>query len=51
MSNEPLLLEIGCEEIPARMIPTAATELARRVVEILDRAGIERGSETAWSSR
>ena len=48
MNSEPLLIEIGCEEIPARMIPSAATELARRIVSILDRAGIERGSESAW---
>jgi glycyl-tRNA synthetase beta chain len=31
------LLEIGCEEIPARMIATASSELARRVTELLAR--------------
>lgn len=31
------LLEIGCEEIPARMIDAAAAELARRVGELLSR--------------
>src|SRR5258708_31436567 len=29
------LLEIGCEEIPARMLDAARTELARRVAELL----------------
>src|SRR3954468_14348749 len=31
------LLEIGCEEIPARMIDGAREELARRVGELLSR--------------
>src|SRR4051794_9648651 len=31
------LLEIGCEEIPARMIDVAREELARRVGELLSR--------------
>lgn len=48
MSGAPLLLEIGCEEIPARMIPPAAAELRRRVEQILDRAGLERGAALAW---
>ena len=29
------LLEIGCEEIPARMLPEATQELGRRVLELL----------------
>ena len=48
MSAAPLLLEIGCEEIPARMIPPAAAELARRVEQILDKAGLSHGATTAW---
>jgi glycyl-tRNA synthetase beta chain len=32
-----LLLEIGTEEIPARMIDAASDELSRRVVDMLDR--------------
>src|SRR5437016_600937 len=32
-----LLLEIGCEEIPARMIDAGAAELARRVSDLLVR--------------
>src|SRR6266540_4045918 len=31
------LLEVGCEEIPARMIATAQEELQRRLVELLNR--------------
>jgi glycyl-tRNA synthetase beta chain len=34
------LLEIGCEEIPARMIDAARTELARRVTELLVRESL-----------
>jgi len=48
VSRAPLLIEIGCEEIPARMIEVATAELARRVVEILERAEIEHGSAAAW---
>ena len=32
-----LLLEIGCEEIPARMIPAAQAELQQRVTDLLKR--------------
>ena len=32
-----LLIEIGCEEIPARMIDAAREELARRLAELLQR--------------
>ncbi len=32
-----LLLEIGCEEIPARMIDSAREELARRIMDVLGR--------------
>lgn len=48
MSAAPLLLEVGCEEIPARMIPSAVSELARRCEEILDRAGLAHGRVAAW---
>ncbi len=43
-----LLLEIGCEEIPARMIPRAAAEFERRVREALDRAGLSHGLSESW---
>ena len=39
------LLEIGCEEIPARMIDAASEELGRRVGDLLTR---ERLAEKAW---
>lgn len=41
---KPFLLEIGCEELPPAVIPAAATELAARVVALLDREGIPHGS-------
>jgi glycyl-tRNA synthetase beta chain len=44
----PLLVEIGCEEIPARMIARAASELARAVETILDQAGLAHGRVTGW---
>src|ERR1700685_3810138 len=34
------LLEIGCEEIPARMIDAASTELRERVQKLLTREGL-----------
>lgn len=42
------LLEIGCEEIPARMIDAGAAELARRVGELVNRERL--GSQPAVSS-
>src|SRR5579863_4459308 len=45
------LLEIGIEEIPARMIDGAREELARRVGELLVRERLANGSEiTAYST-
>ncbi len=44
----PLLLEIGCEEIPARMIRSGAAELRARLVAALDQAGLSHGSALAW---
>ena len=32
-----LLIEIGCEEIPARMLDTAREEFAKRVTDLLER--------------
>lgn len=48
MERAPLLVEIRCEEIPARMIPQAAADLAARIGAILDQAGLPRGAATAW---
>ena len=39
-----LLIEIGCEEIPARMIGGAARDLAAIVAGLLDRAGLPHGA-------
>ena len=44
-----LLLEIGCEEIPARMIGAASKELERRLLEILADAGLAHGPARSWS--
>jgi glycyl-tRNA synthetase beta chain len=46
--SEPLLIEIGCEEIPARMIGAAAEDLRLRLSTVLDQAGIEHGPSMAW---
>ncbi len=46
--SAPLLLEIGCEEIPARMIRTAAADLAARVAEMLEDAGLAHGPAVGW---
>ena len=43
VERRDLLIEIGCEEIPARMIQGGSEALARAVVAILDKAGIEHG--------
>lgn len=48
MERAPLLVEIRCEEIPARMIPQAAADLAARLGAILDQAGLAHGPSTAW---
>src|SRR5207249_3524201 len=44
------LLEIGCEEIPARMIGGAALDLAERVVGILDAAALAHGESRTYST-
>jgi len=43
-----LLIEIGCEEIPARMIPAATRDLAAIVVGILDAAELSHGECESW---
>lgn len=44
----PVLVEIGCEEIPARIIASAAADLRERIVAVLDQASIEHGSAREW---
>jgi glycyl-tRNA synthetase beta chain len=46
--SEPLLVEIGCEEIPARMIAAGGEDLRSRLVGILDQAGLAHGPSRAW---
>lgn len=46
--SAPLLIEIGCEEIPAGGIAGAAESLGRRIVAILDQAGLAHGDASAW---
>ena len=41
--SSALLLELGCEEIPARMIRAAAEDLARRVGKIVAEGGLGHG--------
>ncbi len=50
MSREPLLLEIGCEEIPARMIEAAAIDLRERLLQILDQAALEHAGSQVWAT-
>jgi len=51
IDRAPLLIEIGCEEIPARMVARAAADLAERVVRALDQAGLGHAAATHWADR
>ena len=44
------LLEIGCEEIPARMIPAAAEELREHVTGLLQRERLSDGEVTVFDT-
>src|ERR1700722_2615800 len=44
------LLEIGCEEIPARMIDAASAELRERVSALLTREHLTGGEITAFNT-
>lgn len=46
--KEPLLIEIGCEEIPALAIAEASGRLGRRVERILEQAGLAHGELESW---
>ncbi len=46
--SDSFLLELGCEEIPARMIAAGAEELRTRVVAVLDAGGFAHGASVAW---
>ncbi len=45
-----LLYEIGCEEIPARLLDRAAAGLLERVRKGLDKAGLEHEDLRAWQT-
>ena len=47
MSTAPLLIEIGCEEIPAGVVPVAGQALLDALVQALEHAGISHG-EARW---
>ncbi len=52
MKTVELLIEIGCEEIPARMLPAGAKALADGVIAILDKAGLAHGvAQLSWTPR
>ncbi len=52
MKTLPLVIEIGCEEIPARMLPGAAAELGTVVCALLDRAELAHDDpRPAWTPR
>jgi glycyl-tRNA synthetase beta chain len=42
------LLEIGTEEIPARMIPAAQEDLQRRVIELLKRERLSAAGKVSY---
>src|SRR5436309_3390263 len=44
------LLEIGCEEIPARMLAGAASDLTGKVTEVLDAEGLSHGDARTFCS-
>jgi glycyl-tRNA synthetase beta chain len=46
-STQPLLIELGCEEIPAGVVPLAGQALLDALVQALDIAGVTHG-EARW---
>lgn len=48
MSTQDLLIVVGCEELPARYVQYAATELKKNVLKILK--GIERGPANTYAA-
>jgi len=48
MKTATLLIEIGCEEIPARMIPAAAAQFGERLIDLLDQQKLAHGTATTW---
>lgn len=50
MSTAPLLFELGCEELPPAWVERMAEELAQRLTDGLDAAGVVRGEATVFAS-
>ena len=50
MTTAPLLFEIGCEELPPAWVERMASELAQRVADGLDTAGVARGEATVFAT-
>ncbi|MBR9812541.1 glycine--tRNA ligase subunit beta [bacterium] len=50
MTTAPLLFEIGCEELPPAWVERMASELAQRITDGLDTAGVLRGDATVFAS-
>ena len=48
MSTQDLLIIVGCEELPARYVQYAATELKKNVLKVLK--GIEHGAATTYAA-
>ncbi|MCU0231676.1 MAG: glycine--tRNA ligase subunit beta [Acidobacteria bacterium] len=52
MKTAELLIELGTEEIPARMLPAAAADLEALLLDLLDRAGLPHGpARRFWTPR
>src|SRR5262245_859056 len=50
MSRADLLIEIGVEEVPARMLAGAAEDFAARTIGILDTAGLAHGEARSFAT-
>ena len=50
MSTAPLLFELGCEELPPAWVERMAEELAQRIADGLDAAGVARGEATVFAT-
>lgn len=50
MTTAPLLFELGCEELPPAWVERMAEELAQRITDGLDAAGVARGGATVFAT-
>ncbi len=49
-SSDALLIELGCEEIPAGVVPVAAEALGERLIAALDEAGLSHGEVRCYGT-